>query len=238
MSEISSTPSNVLVIEDDVPMRRFLRAALENEGHRVTEAGTARDGMTQILGHPPDLILLDLGLPDADGMTVLSRVREWSQVPVVILSARGHEADKVEALNEGADDYLTKPFGVPELLARVRVALRHSARVGEGAGEGGSRYETGDLVVDLAARRVARKGEDVHLTRTEYRLLALFVKNSGKVLTHRFLLQEVWGPGCEKQTHYPRMYVATLRRKLEEDPADPKYLLTEQGVGYRFTDGS
>jgi two-component system KDP operon response regulator KdpE len=154
------------------------------------------------------------------------------------LSARGHEADKVEALNEGADDYLTKPFGVPELLARVRVALRHSARLQEGAGEGTSRYEAGDLVVDLAARRVALKGEDVHLTRTEYRLLALFVKNSGKVLTHRFLLHEVWGPGCEQQTHYPRMYVATLRRKLEEDPADPKYLLTEQGVGYRFTDGS
>jgi two-component system KDP operon response regulator KdpE len=237
MSDGAPTAANVLVIEDDVPMRRFLRAALENEGHQVTEAGTARDGMTMILGHPPDLVLLDLGLPDADGMTILDRVREWSQVPVVILSARGQEADKVHALNSGADDYLTKPFGVPELLARVRVALRHSARLKEGAGESSSRFELGDLAVDLAGRRVTVKGADVHLTRTEYRLLATFVKNAGKVLTHRYLLQEVWGPGCAQQTHYPRMYVATLRRKLEEDPAEPRYLLTEQGVGYRLVDG-
>jgi two-component system KDP operon response regulator KdpE len=237
MSNGAPTAANVLVIEDDVPMRRFLRAALENEGHQVTEAGTARDGMTMILGHPPDLVLLDLGLPDADGMTILDRVREWSQVPVVILSARGQEADKVHALNSGADDYLTKPFGVPELLARVRVALRHSARLKEGAGESSSRFELGDLAVDLAGRRVTVKGADVHLTRTEYRLLATFVKNAGKVLTHRYLLQEVWGPGCAQQTHYPRMYVATLRRKLEEDPAEPRYLLTEQGVGYRLVDG-
>jgi two-component system KDP operon response regulator KdpE len=238
VSESPRTASNVLVIEDDIPMRRFLRAALENEGHRVTEAGTARDGMTMILGHPPDLILLDLGLPDADGLTILTRVREWSQVPVVILSARGQEADKVEALNAGADDYLTKPFAVPELLARVRVALRHSARLKEGAGEGSSRFEAGDLVVDLAARRVTVRGVEVHLTRIEYRLLATFAKNAGKVLTHRYLLQEVWGPGCAQQTHYPRMYVANLRRKLEDDPAEPRYLVTEQGVGYRFTDGS
>jgi two-component system KDP operon response regulator KdpE len=239
MTQAPRTVANVLIIEDDTPMRRFLRAALENEGYQVTEAGNARDGMTMILGHAPDLILLDLGLPDADGMTILGRVREWSQVPVVILSARGQEADKVEALNTGADDYLTKPFGVPELLARVRVALRHAARLKEGAGEGSSRFEVGDLVVDLAARRVSVKGADVHLTRTEYRLLATFVKNAGKVLTHRYLLQEVWGPGCGAlQTHYPRMYVASLRRKLEPDPAEPRYLLTEQGVGYRFVEGS
>ena len=238
MTDAARTVANVLVIEDDIPMRRFLRAALENEGYQVTEAGNARDGMTMILGHPPDLILLDLGLPDADGMTIVDRVREWSQIPVVILSARGQEADKVEALNAGADDYLTKPFGVPELLARLRVALRHAARVKEGTGEGSSRFEVGDLVVDLAARRVSVKGADVHLTRTEYRLLATFVKNAGKVLTHRYLLQEVWGPGCALQTHYPRMYVASLRRKLEEDPAEPRYLVTEQGVGYRFIEGS
>lgn len=238
MMEADRTAANVLVIEDDIPMRRFLHAALENEGYQVTEAGNARDGMTMILGHPPDLILLDLGLPDADGMTILDRVREWSQVPVLILSARGQEADKVEALNAGADDYLTKPFGVPELLARVRVALRHAARVKAGTGEGSARFEVGDLEVDLAARRVSVKGTDVHLTRTEYRLLATFVKNAGKVLTHRYLLHEVWGPGCALQTHYPRMYVASLRRKLEEDPAEPRYLLTEQGVGYRLTDGS
>jgi two-component system, OmpR family, KDP operon response regulator KdpE len=235
--ETSQPAANVLVIEDDVPMRRFLRAALENEGYKATEAGTAREGMTMILGHPPDLILLDLGLPDSDGMTILHRVREWSQVPVVILSARGHESDKVDALNAGADDYLTKPFGVSELLARVRVALRHAASLKEGAGEVSSRFEAGGLVVDLATRRVTVKGTDVHLTRTEYRVLALFVKNAGKVLTHRYLLQEVWGPGCAQQTHYPRMYVAALRRKLEDDPAEPRYLITEQGVGYRLTDG-
>jgi two-component system KDP operon response regulator KdpE len=236
VSETPRTRANVLVVEDDLPMRRFLRAALENESYQVTEAGTAREGMTMILGHPPDLVLLDLGLPDADGMTILDRVREWSQTPVVILSARGQEADKVEALNAGADDYLTKPFGVPELLARVRVALRHAARLKEGMGEEWSRFEVGDLVVDLAARRVTLRGSAVHLTRTEYRLLATFVKNAGKVLTHRYLLQEVWGPGCALQTHYPRMYVASLRRKLEDDPAEPRYLLTEQGVGYRLTD--
>jgi two-component system KDP operon response regulator KdpE len=238
VNETLRAGANILVVEDDIPMRRFLRAALENEGYQVTEAGSVRDGMSMVLGRPPDLLLLDLGLPDADGMTILDRVREWSHMPVVILSARGQEADKVEALNAGADDYLTKPFGVPELLARVRVALRSAARMKEGGGEQGSRFQVGDLVVDLAARRVTIKGTPVHLTRTEYRLLTVFVKNAGKVLTHRYLLQEVWGPGCALQTHYPRMYVASLRRKLEDDPAEPRYLLTEQGVGYLFTDGS
>jgi two-component system, OmpR family, KDP operon response regulator KdpE len=238
MNQIPVARPNVLVVEDEVPMRRFLRAALENEGYQVSEAGTAREGMTMVLGHPPDLILLDLGLPDMDGMTILNRVREWSQVPVVILSARGQEADKVEALNAGADDYLTKPFGVPELLARVRVALRHVARLNKGPGQESSRFEVGALMVDLADRRVTIRGVDVHLTRTEYSLLATFVKNAGKVLTHRYLLQEVWGPGCALQTHYPRMYVASLRRKLEDDPAEPRYLLTEQGVGYRFVDSA
>jgi two-component system KDP operon response regulator KdpE len=236
VNEAVPARANVLVVEDEAPMRRFLRAALENEGYQVTEAASAREGMTMVLGHPPDLILLDLGLPDADGTTVLNRVREWSQLPVVVLSARGQEADKVEALNAGADDYLTKPFGVPELLARVRVALRHAARLKDGGSTAGAQFEVGELAVDLAARQVTLKGSPVHLTRTEYRLLATLIKNAGKVLTHRYLLQEVWGPGCLLQTHYPRMYVASLRQKLEDDPAEPRYLLTEQGVGYRLAE--
>jgi len=237
VAQESAVKATVLVVEDDVPMRRFLRAALSNEGYQVTEAGSGREAMTMVLGHPPDLILLDLGLPDVDGTTILEQVRSWSQVPVVILSARDQEADKVNALNAGADDYLTKPFGVPELLARVRVALRHASLLKEGSQPDSSRFEIRDLVVDMANRRVTLMGELVHLTPIEYRLLTTFVKNSGKVLTHRYLLQEVWGPGCAQQTHYPRMYVANLRRKLEDDPADPRYLRTEQGVGYRFTEG-
>lgn len=229
--------ASILVVEDDAPMRRFLRAALSNEGYRVVEADTGRGAMSIILARPPDLVLLDLGLPDVDGMGILARVREWSQLPIVILSARGQEADKVDALNSGADDYLTKPFGVPELLARVRVALRHAAALKDLGATESAQFVTGDLEVDLSSRRVTVRGEVVHLTPIEYRLLVALVKNAGKVLTHQYLLREVWGPGCERQTHYPRMYVASLRRKLEDDPADPRYLLTEQGVGYRLVEG-
>jgi two-component system KDP operon response regulator KdpE len=228
--------ATVLVVEDDRPMRRFLRAALENEGHGVAEAGTAKEAINLILAEPPDLILLDLGLPDMDGKGIIDKVREWSQVPIVVLSARDRESDKVEALNAGADDYLTKPFGVPELLARVRVALRHAALLTEGGRADASRFEVGELVVDMAARRVTLRGEVVHLTPIEYRLLCTFVRKSGKVLTHRYLLEEVWGPGYSAQTHYPRLFVANLRRKLEDDPAEPRYLLTEQGVGYRLAE--
>lgn len=228
--------ARILVIEDDRPIRRFLEAALSNEGYDVVEAETGRMGLTQILARVPDLVVLDLGLPDMDGMDIIARVREWSQVPIIILSARGREDDKVDALNAGADDYLTKPFGVPELLARIRVALRHATSLRPGGGAETARFQVGDLTVDLDSRRVLMKGAEVHVTPLEYRLLATLVKNSGKVLTHRFLLREVWGPGYLEETHYPRMFIASLRRKIEDDPAEPRYILTEQGVGYRLVE--
>jgi two-component system KDP operon response regulator KdpE len=171
-----------------------------------------------------------------DGREIIARVREWSQVPIIVVSARGREDDKVDALNAGADDYVTKPFSVPELIARIRVALRHAATLREGDAQETSRFRSGDLEVDLAARRVLVRGVEVHLTPLEYRLLTALVKNAGKVLTHRYLLQEVWGPGYANQTHYPRMFIASLRRKIEDDPAEPRYILTEQGVGYRLVE--
>jgi two-component system, OmpR family, KDP operon response regulator KdpE len=215
-------------------MRRFLRAALSNAGYQVVEADTGQLAMTILLARMPDLVLLDLGLPDMDGTEILTRVREWSQVPVIVLSARGREGDKVDALDSGADDYLTKPFGVPELLARIAVALRHAAALRDTGQMNAAQYRNGDLFVDLANRRVTVKGETVHLTPIEYRLLTTFVRNAGKVLTHQYLLKEVWGLTGGAQAHYPRMFVASLRKKLEEDPAEPRYLTTEQGVGYRL----
>ena len=219
-----------------MPIRRFLNAALCNAGYEVVEAETGRMGTDPHLARVPELIVLDLGLPDMDGMES-SADREWSQVPIIVLSARGREDDKVNALNAGADDYLTKPFGVPELLARMGVACRRAAALKDGGKGDVVRFEVGELVVDLAARRVFVRSEEVHLTPIEYRLLTTLVKNAGKVLTHRYLLQEVWGPGYQGQTHYPRMFIASLRRKLEDDPAEPRYLFTEQGVGYRLAEG-
>ncbi len=227
---MSATGHHILVIEDEQPIRRFLRASLANEGYRVSEAATAAEGLRLASNQPPDLVILDLGLPDLDGQEVLSRLREWYSSPIIILSARDQESQKVLALDHGADDYVTKPFGVGELLARMRTALRHAHR----AGPEESTIATGDLKVDLAARIVTRKGDEVHLTPLEYKLLVTMLKHAGKVLTHRFLLREVWGPLDSQENHYLRVFVASLRRKLEDDPARPRHILTEQGVGYRF----
>ncbi len=222
----------VLVVEDEPQVLRFLRASLGAHGYRLVEATSGERALVEAATRIPDIVLLDLGLPDVDGVEVARRLREWSAVPLIVLSARGQESDKIRALDAGADDYLTKPFGVGELLARMRVALRHAARVAAGVGE--SAFETGELRVDLAARRVLVKGEEVRLTRTEYNLLATLAKHAGKVLTHRQLLREVWGPGATGQSHYLRVYMGQLRHKLEEDAARPRYLLTETGVGYRL----
>jgi two-component system, OmpR family, KDP operon response regulator KdpE len=222
----------ILVIEDEPQMRRFLRAALGAQNYRLVEATTARDGLAQAASRNPDIVLLDLGLPDRDGLEVTRELREWSAAPIIVLSARGREQDKVAALDLGADDYLTKPFGVEELLARIRVALRHAAQPVGGPPE--LVFEVGDLWVDLARREVRRGGQEVHLTPTEYKLLTLMIRHAGKVLTHRQLLKEVWGVNYADQSHYVRVYMAQLRQKLENDPARPRLLITEPGVGYRL----
>lgn len=220
----------ILVIEDEAQMRRFLRASLSSNGYRFVEAATGEEGVSQAAARNPDLILLDLGLPDQDGLVVTQRVREWTKVPIIVLSARGRESDKIQALDAGADDYVTKPFGVGELLARIRVALRNSTRSDEGA----SVFSVGDLSVDLARRQVVVRGDAVHLTPIEYRLLGVLVRHAGRVITHRQLLHEVWGPNSAEQTHYLRVYMRQLRHKLEQNPSRPVYLTTEPGVGYRL----
>jgi two-component system KDP operon response regulator KdpE len=219
-----------LVIDDEIQMRRLLRVCLEANGYRVLEAPTGKDGIAQAAQHPPDVVILDLGLPDMEGVDVLKRLREWSRVPVVVLSVRDREEDKIAALDNGADDYVTKPFSSGELLARLRVAQRHVAPASEA-----TVFRSGQLEVDLAARVVKLKGKEVRLTATEYSLLRLFVHHAGKVLTHRQILREVWGPNYVEQTHYLRVYLAHLREKLEANPAQPELLITEPGVGYRLT---
>jgi two-component system, OmpR family, KDP operon response regulator KdpE len=224
----------ILVVEDELPMRRFLRTALDAQGYRVIEAETVNEAVIAATTRNPELILLDLGLPDGDGIDLARRLREWSSVPIIVLSARGREADKVEALDAGADDYLTKPFSVGELLARLRVALRHARQAA--ASEPGPVLTAGGLSADLAARRVTVDGQELHLTPIEYRLLVYLLRNAGRVLTHRQILKEVWGPPYLGQTHYVRVYMAELRKKIEADPARPKVLLTEPGVGYRLNE--
>ena len=227
---MSSVGPAVLLIEDEPQIRRFLRAALSSHGYTPVEAATAEEGLRQATARPPALIILDLGLPDVDGLEVTRRVREWSQIPIIVLSARGQESDKIAALDAGADDYLTKPFGVGELLARMRAALRHAV----GPEAGSTVFQTGDLRIDLARRQVFIQGDEVHLTPIEYRLLAMLVRYAGKVVTHRQLLKEVWGPAYQDESHYLRVYMGQLRHKLEVDPARPRYLVTEPGVGYRL----
>ena len=222
----------ILVIEDEPQMLRFLRASLTTHGYRLVESTDARDGLAQAATRAPDVILLDLGLPDVDGLEVTHRLREWTQIPIIVISARGQEEDKIKALDAGADDYLTKPFSVGELLARIRVALRHAARTAAGPEE--PIFSLEDLRVDLAKRQVFVGDEEVHLTPTEYKLLALLVRHAGRVITHRQLLTEVWGPGFVEHTQYLRVFMGQLRHKLEHDPARPKYLVNEPGVGYRL----
>jgi two-component system KDP operon response regulator KdpE len=224
----------VLVIEDDPQIRRFLRATLPAHGYRVIEAETGGEGLTQAASRTPDVILLDLGLPDMDGLDVVTRLREWSSIPVIVLTARGLERDKVTALDAGADDYLTKPFGVEELLARLRVALRH-ARMAV-TGQLDPLITVGSLQIDLAGHHLLVDGAEVHLTPTEFKLLALLARHLGRVVTHRQLLVEVWGPNAATSSHYLRVQMHSLRRKIERVPARPRYLTTEPGVGYRLRD--
>ena len=225
-------PVRVLVIEDEPQMQKFLGLALESEGYRFLSALTGAEGVALARTHNPDLFLLDLGLPDTDGMEVTRAIREFSAKPIIVISARGQEEDKVKALDVGADDYLTKPFGTSELMARIRVALRHASRSKEESNQ--PILRVGDLEIDLDRRRVVVAGNEVHLTPNEYKLLAYLMKHAGKVLTHRQLLKEVWGAAYATQTHYLRVYMVQLRHKLEADAARPRYLVTEPGVGYRL----
>ena len=220
-----------LLVEDERQIRRFVRTALETEGFQIVEAETVRQGLLDAGTRKPDIVILDLGLPDGDGVDFIRDFRTWSSVPIIVLSARTEETDKIEALDAGADDYLTKPFGVGELLARVRVAQRRAASA---ATPGGDAFVFGEVEVDLARRTVRKRGVPVRLTPIEFRLLALMIHNAGRVLTHRQILREVWGPQYVEHDHYVRVHMGHLRQKLEDDAAQPKYLLTETAVGYRL----
>ncbi len=226
---MSSDRARVLVVDDERPIRRFLRASLTAHGFEVSEAASGQEGLDAVARDRPDLLILDLGLPDMDGIEVVRRLREWSQVPIIILSVRESEEDKITALDAGADDYLTKPFGTGELLARVRVALRHALPEAPGAV-----FTSGDLTVDLGRRIVTVAGQEVQLTPTEYDLLRALVQHAGKVLTHTQLLRQVWGPAYERETHLLRVNISNLRRKIEQLPERPCHIITEPGVGYRL----
>ncbi|MBX3076535.1 response regulator [Candidatus Obscuribacterales bacterium] len=232
MTQPASNAAVVLVIEDEAPIRRFLKVSLTEHGFVFKESLTGNDGINKAAMESPDLIILDLGLPDMDGLEVTRRIREWSTVPIIVLSARGSDKDKVNVLDAGADDYLTKPFSVPELLARVRVALRHAAMIAPEPD--GAIFSVGNIRVDLVKRQVLVGDVEVHLTPIEYRLLVAMIQHAGKVVTHNQLLRQIWGEGYGEESHYVRVFMAQLRRKVEEDPARPKYLITEPGVGYRL----
>jgi two-component system KDP operon response regulator KdpE len=222
----------ILLVEDEPQMRRFLRVILKGHGYQLVEAETGEEGLTQAATRNPDVVLLDLGLPDVDGLEVTKRLREWSETPIIVVSAREQETDKIKALDAGADDYLTKPFGAGELLARIRVAMRHRAMQVSGQEE--SVFSVDNLKVDLVKRQVFLSEKEVHLTPIEYKLLVTLVKNAGKVVTHSQLLKEVWGPPYVRETQYLRVYMTQLRHKLEADPARPRFLINEPGVGYRL----
>ncbi|MDE2236012.1 MAG: response regulator [Gammaproteobacteria bacterium] len=222
-----------LLIEDDPHIRRFVHTALASQGYEVIESANGERGLTEAAARKPDLVILDLGLPDMDGIQVLHSLREWASMPVIVLSARAMESAKIMALDSGADDYLTKPFGAGELLARVRTALRHATATGE---QNAGVLTVGGLQVDLIRRKVVVDGREIHLTPIEYGLLAILIRNAGKVITHRQLLREIWGPSHVEDNHYVRIYMAQLRHKLEKNPAQPRYLVTETGVGYRFAE--
>jgi two-component system KDP operon response regulator KdpE len=222
----------VLVVEDEAPLRKFIRASLTSHQYRIVEAERAGQVTSLVTSHNPELVLMDLGLPDGDGIELTKQLREWSHVPIIVISARGREEDKVAALDAGADDYLTKPFSVNELLARMRVALRHAK--GKSSASDSQVLEFGDLKIDLASRVVTRANAELHLTPIEYKLLTLFAQNAGKVLTHRQILSDVWGPAYATQTHNVRVHMAELRRKVEPDASRPALFITEPGVGYRL----
>jgi two-component system KDP operon response regulator KdpE len=222
----------ILLVDDELPIRKFLAASLASAGYEVEEAATGGQALRFAGQRPPELVILDLGLPDMDGQEVLTQLRGWLSAPIIVLSARDQEQQKITALDHGADDYLTKPFSTGELMARIRAALRHAVRSGDGHAP--AAYQHGALSVDLEAHRVLVGGAEVHLTPIEFKLLAKLIEHRGKVLTHRHLLKEVWGPQRVDETHYLRVFMASLRRKLEADPARPEHLLTEQGVGYRL----
>ena len=226
-----SDGARILVIDDEKQIRRMLKTALTGFGYDISEASSGQEGLNQTSIFHPDLIVLDLGLPDFDGVEVVRRLREWTQIPIIILSVREQESDKIRALDAGADDYITKPFGMGELLARIRVALRHAAKT-----EDEPVLTFGELTVDLAHRRVTLKGDEVKLTPTEYEILKHLAGHAGKVVTHGQLLKTIWGPNCQEETHYLRIYIGQLRRKIEADPSQPSYILTESGVGYRLVE--
>jgi two-component system, OmpR family, KDP operon response regulator KdpE len=229
---VTEPVATVLLVEDEPEMRRFLRAALTSRGYKLHEAVTLAEATLLATSHQPDLVLLDLGLPDGEGLGFLQKLREWSQAPVIVLSARGREDDKVDALDAGADDYLTKPFGTGELLARIRVALRH--RDATKGPELPAVLRFGQLELDLGKRLVRRGEEEIHLTPIEYKLLVLLARHAGRVITHRQILKEIWGPNVATQTHYVRVHMAELRKKIEREPARPTLVTTEPGVGYRL----
>jgi two-component system KDP operon response regulator KdpE len=226
------SPATILLIEDERQMRRFLRVTLQSEKYGVLEAETANDGLSQAATRNPDIVLLDLGLPDMDGLEVIEKLREWSTVPVIVISAREQEGDKIKALDRGADDYLTKPFGAGELLARIRVALRHAVPKSKDQGE--AVFVAEELKIDFLKRQVFHGTREIHLTPIEYRLLTVLVRDAGRVMTHRQILKEVWGPPYVEQTHYLRVFMNQLRKKIEADSTRPRFLLNEPGIGYRF----